>query len=268
MKVFKLGFVSVLALMAATACKQSDPPLLTDDLVWSDEFDGNELDESKWEVQLGTGASVGLYLWGNNEAQFYRKENITVENGMLKIRAQRENFGDMLYTSARIRSLNKGDFKYGRIEARIRMDNTPGLWHAFWMLPSNPSQTWPVSGEIDIMEYVGNQSNSILHYIHFANTAGNHQYKGVDVPFTTANTQFHVYAVVWDETEIVWYIDDLETQRITRDDPDAGPNWPFDSNRFHILLNTAVGGNLGGNINVQALTQPRYMEVDYVRVYQ
>lgn len=268
MNVLKIVFLSTLALLAASSCKQSDPPNITDNLVWSDEFDGNELDESKWEVQLGTGASVGLQFWGNNEAQFYRKENITVESGILKIRAQREDFQNMLYTSARIRSLNQGDFKYGRIEARIRMDNTPGLWHAFWMLPSNPIDSWPTSGEIDIMEYVGNQSNRILHYIHFADGQGNHQYKGVDVPFNTASTQFHVYAVEWDQTEIVWYIDDQETQRITIEDSDVGLTWPFNTNKFHILLNTAVGGNLGGNVNVQALTQPRLMEVDYVRVYQ
>jgi beta-glucanase (GH16 family) len=262
-----LFFISLFALILISGCKQSDPPENFKVLVWSDEFDGDALDESKWEVQLGTGGSVGLYLWGNNEAQFYRKENISVENGMLRIRAQRETFQGMDYTSARIRSLNRGDFKFGRVEARIRMDNIAGLWHAFWMLPSNASQPWPISGEIDIMEYVGNLPNSILHYIHFANTQGNHQYKGVDVPFTTASSQFHVYAVEWDQTELVWYIDDVVTQRITRDDPDVGPNWPFDA-KFHILLNTAVGGNLGGNINVQALTTPRYMEVDYVRVYQ
>lgn len=258
---------SLIVFIALSSCKQSDPPENFKVLVWSDEFDGTEIDESKWEVQLGTGSSVGLYLWGNNEAQFYRKENITVENGLLRIRSQRQTFQGMDYTSARIRSLNKGDFKFGRIEARIKMDNVPGLWHAFWMLPSNASQPWPISGEIDIMEYVGNVPNKILHYIHFANTAGFHQYKGVEIPFTTANSEFHVYAVEWDQTEIVWYIDDTITQRIKRDDPDVGPTWPFDA-KFHLLLNTAVGGNLGGNINVQAMTTPRYMEVDYVRVYQ
>jgi beta-glucanase (GH16 family) len=264
----RLTFLSLLTLLfISTGCKQSDPPENFKLLVWSDEFEGNELDETKWEVQLGTGSSVGLFQWGNNEAQFYRRENITVENGVLRIRAQRENFQNMEFTSARIRSLNKGDFKHARIEARIKMDNTAGLWHAFWLLPSNATQPWPISGEIDIMEYIGNMPNSILHYIHFANSQGEHRYKGVDTPFTTASSQFHVYAVEWDQTQIVWYIDDVVTQRIPRDDADVGPTWPFDA-KFHILLNTAVGGNLGGNINVQALTTPRYMEVDYVRVYK
>jgi beta-glucanase (GH16 family) len=249
------------------SCKQSDPPSFTRVLVWSDEFDGNELDEDKWEVQLGTGSSVGLVQWGNNEAQFYRRENLSVENGLLRIRSQRENFQNMEYTSARIRSLNKGDFKYGRIEARIRMDNTPGLWHAFWMLPSSPNANWPVTGEIDIMEYVGNLPTQLLNYIHFADIQGNHRYRGVETNLLTANTEFHVYAVEWDETEIVWFVDDIQTFRVARTDEDLVDVWPFDA-KFHLLLNTAVGGNLGGNINVQAMTIPRYMDVDYVRVYQ
>jgi beta-glucanase (GH16 family) len=250
-----------------TACKQSDPPERFKSLVWSDEFDGEELDLTKWEIQLGTGSSVGLDFWGNDEKQYYRSENISVENGLLRIRSQRENFQGMEYTSARIRSLNKADFKYGRIEAKIRMDNTGGLWHAFWLLPSNAQAPWPISGEIDIMEFVGNSPNEILHYIHFASVSGQHRYKGVSYPLSSAHSTFHVYAVEWDETEIVWYIDDTVTSRITRDDPDVEATWPFDA-KFHILLNTAVGGNLGGTINVQGMTSPRYMDVEYVRVYQ
>lgn len=263
----KIVFLLTVGLLVLSSCKQSDPPEGFKTLIWSDEFDGTELDESKWEVQMGTGSSVGLYLWGNNEAQFYRKENITVENGLLRIRSQRQTFEGMDYTSGRIRSLNKGDFKHGRIEARMRMDNTPGLWHAFWMLPSNPTKPWPISGEIDIMEYVGNTPNKILHYIHFANSDGVHRYKGVEIPFSTATSNFHVYAVEWDQTEIVWYIDDVVSNRIKRNDPDAGATWPFDA-KFHLLLNTAVGGNLGGNVSVQGMVTPRYMEVDYVRVYK
>lgn len=264
--------IVVLALLMSSvcilnSCKQSDPPSFSRVLIWSDEFNGSELDENKWEVQLGTGASVGLSQWGNNEQQFYRRENITVENGFLRIRAQRENFQGMDYTSARIRSLNKGDFKFGRMEARIRMDNTPGLWHAFWMLPSSPNASWPVTGEIDIMEYVGNAPTELLNYIHFADQQGNHRYRGVETNLLTAASDFHVYAIEWDETEIVWFIDDMQTYRVTRTDEDLVHVWPFDA-KFHLLLNTAVGGNLGGNINVQAMTLPRFMEVDYVRVYQ
>ena len=257
----------VFPLAVLFSCKQSDPPELYKVLVWSDEFDGNALDESKWEVQLGTGGSYGLVLWGNNEQQFYRKENITVENGKLRIRSQRENFGGMEYTSGRMRSLNKGDFKYGRMEARIRMDNAGGLWHAFWMLPSNPPGGWPVTGEIDIMEFVGNTPNQILNYIHFANLDSNHMYRGTFYNLLTPHTDFHIYAVEWNENEIRWYVDDVMTFKVTNEDADLVDVWPFDR-KFHMILNTAVGGNLGGTINVQAMTIPRYMEVDYVRVYQ
>jgi beta-glucanase (GH16 family) len=150
-----LLFLSAFSLLVLNSCKQSNPPEKYKTLVWSDEFNGTELNLNNWEIQLGTGTSVGLTDWGNNEEQFYRAENISLENGNLRIRSQRESFGGKDYTSARIRSKNLADFKYGRFEARIRMDNTPGLWHAFWMLPSGENASWPVDGEIDIMEYIG-----------------------------------------------------------------------------------------------------------------
>lgn len=267
MNTLKFSITFLLPAVILFSCKQSDPPIKYQTLVWSDEFDGDELDLSKWEVQLGTGSSYGLYLWGNNEQQFYRRENITVENGLLRIRSQRENFQNMEYTSGRMRSLNKADFKYGRMEARIRMDNAPGLWHAFWMLPSNPPIGWPMSGEIDVMEFVGNTPNQILNYIHFADINNNHRYKGSSYNLLTPHSNFHIYAVEWNENEIRWFVDDVMSYSVTREDADLVDVWPFDR-KFHLLLNTAVGGNLGGNINVQAMTIPRYMEVDYVRVYQ
>lgn len=259
--------IVLLLLSILISCKQSAPPQKYKVLVWSDEFDGTELDETKWEVQLGTGGSYGLYLWGNNEQQFYRRENITVNNGVLRIRSQRENFQNMEYTSGRMRSLNKGDFKYGRIEARIKMDNAPGLWHAFWMLPSNPDVGWPISGEIDIMEFVGNTPTQVLNYIHFADINNIHRFRGTFHNLLTPHSNFHIYAVEWDENKIRWFVDDVMTFSVTREDADLVDVWPFDR-QFHLLLNTAVGGNLGGNINAQAMTTARFMEVDYVRVYQ
>ena len=151
----KLIFGFLLMVAFFSNCKQSDPLPTKYDLVWADDFSGTSLDLSKWEYMLGDGSTYGLYRWGNNEEQYYRKENVTVSGGFLKIKAIAENFGGLDYTSGRIRSLNKGDFKYGKIETSIRMSNVGGLWHAFWMLPSNPSKGWPISGEIDIMEYVG-----------------------------------------------------------------------------------------------------------------
>lgn len=248
------------------ACEQSDPPVLTQTLVWADEFNGTELDESKWEVMTGDGTEFGIPGWGNNEAQYYRAENASVGNGVLRIAAVRQDFGGYEYTSARLRSQGRGDFKYGRMEASIRTDPTQGLWHAFWMLPTNPVNPWPISGEIDIMEYVGNLSDITLTTIHYADAQGNHQELGSTQPFQQDNA-FHLYAVEWDEFEITWFRDSVEVFSVNRNNDLIAQTWPFDA-EFHLILNTAVGGNLGGNINSGALAAPKYMDVDYVRVYQ
>lgn len=265
--VIKLNILFVFILLVVSACKQSDPIEKKFNLVWSDEFNGSELDENKWDVQLGDGSDYGLWKWGNNEDQYYRRENVTVEDGLLKIKAVKEDFEGFEYTSARIRSLNKGDFKYGRFEASIRMDNTNGLWHAFWMLPSNPQEGWPVSGEIDIMEYVGNLPSLLLNYVHFADPQGNHRSIGSDNNISEADQSFHLYAIEWDQNQIKWFIDDIETFRVLRTNDAISATWPFDA-KFHLLLNTAVGGNLGGQIDEDGMQTPRFMEVDYVRVYQ
>lgn len=261
------GFwVLILPFFVFTSCEQYDPPEKSSELVWSDEFNGNALDESKWEYMIGDGSDYGIWRWGNNEEQYYRKENVTVENGVLKIKSFRESIAGYDYTSARIRSLNKGDFKYGRIEAGIRMDNTGGLWHAFWMLPTDQDKGWPAGGEIDIMEYVGNLPNEVIHTIHFADRFGNHSQIGEPSPMPDASV-FRQYAVEWDENKITWFVDSVETFAVKRTNSLINNTWPFDA-EFHLLLNTAVGGNLGGAVNGTALYSPKYMEVDYVRVYQ
>jgi beta-glucanase (GH16 family) len=246
-------------------CKQSDPIEKEYTLLWEDQFDGTELDLTKWDVQTGDGSLYGLWRWGNNEAQYYRKENISLRNGTLRIKAIKEDFGGYSYTSARIRTLNKLDFKYGKVEASIRMANTAGLWHAFWMLPSNPKRGWPFSGEIDIMEYVGNMSDRILNYIHFADGFDNHRSMGGETLIAPDN-DFHKYSIIWDENQIRWFRDDVQTYQVSRTDETIANTWPFDA-KFHLLLNTAVGGNLGGSINELDLDRAKYMEVEYVKVY-
>ena len=255
-----------LCLLVTISCKQSDPIKKDYKLVWSDEFEGTELDETKWEYQLGDGSEYGLWRWGNEEDQFYKKENASIVNGTLRIKAIREDVGNYDYSSARIRTLDKIDFKYGRVEASIRMANTGGLWHAFWMLPSHPTKSWPISGEIDIMEYVGNSPNEVLNTIHFADQFGKHNQLGDPESIATDNN-FHIYAIEWDENKLTWYRDSVETYSVLRTNETVSNTWPFDA-QFHLLLNTAVGGNLGGTINVQELQTAKYMEVDYVRVYQ
>jgi len=254
-------FISILFI----GCKQSDPIEKEYVLLWEDQFDGTELDLTKWNVQTGDGRDYGLWRWGNNEEQYYRKENISFRNGTLRIKAIKEDFGGYKYTSARIRTLNKLDFKYGKVEASIRMANTSGLWHAFWMLPSNPKRGWPFSGEIDIMEYVGNLNDRILNYIHFADGFDNHRSMGTETLIAPDN-EFHKYSIIWDENRIRWFRDDVQTYQVLRTDDAIANTWPFDA-KFHLLLNTAVGGNLGGSINELEMERAKYMEVDYVKVY-
>jgi beta-glucanase (GH16 family) len=175
-------------------------------LVWSDEFDGTEVDTSKWGFQLGDGSSEGLTQWGNGELQWYTAENATVADGNLVISARAEvpavdgaeNFN---YTSARLRTLGKYDFKYGRVEARIKAPEGQGLWSAFWMLPSDSTYgTWASSGEIDIIEAVNQGTANSL-------TAGT-VHHGFQWPLNQLNNAeldvdmsdgFHVVAVEWEE---------------------------------------------------------------------
>ncbi len=239
------------------------------ELVWSDEFDGNELDLSKWSYQYGTGASEGLSGWGNNEKQYYtdRPENIFVQDGRLHIVALEENYNGMDYTSARIRSIDQGDWRYGRFEASMRLPKGQGIWPAFWMMPSDAVYGgWPGSGEIDIMELIGHEPNVLHGTIHYGPP---HNYSGgsYTLPNGDFSDDFYTFAVEWENGEIRWYVNDIHYHTET--------NWfsqgqgfpaPFDQ-RFHFLLNVAVGGNWPGDPD--GTTQfPQTMEVEYVRVYQ
>ena len=129
-------------------------------LVWEDDFSGSTLNTSNWSYQTGAGG------WGNNELQHYtsNSNNIAVVGGNLEITAQEESFNGSNYTSSRIRSINKADFTYGRMEARIQLPEGQGIWPAFWMMPTESEYGgWPASGEMDIMEYLGHQTLSLIH---------------------------------------------------------------------------------------------------------
>nr|HMP32142.1 family 16 glycosylhydrolase [Saprospiraceae bacterium] len=170
------------------------------------------------------------------------------------------------YTSARIRSINKVDIKFGRIEARMKMPIGQGLWPAFWMLPTdNVYGGWPRSGEIDIMEYLGHEPNTIHGTLHFGNLWPNNQStsKKYVLPEGGFNENFHVYALEWTDQKFNWYIDGYLFATKTRADVNA--QWPFDQ-RFHFLLNLAVGGTWPGNPN-SATIFPQTFEIDYIRVY-
>ena len=227
-------------------------------LVWNDEFNGTSVDLSKWEYEVnGDGG-------GNYELQYYtaNRSNSSLDSGYLAIRALKENYQGKQYTSARMRTRNKGDWKYGRMDIRAKMPYGRGLWPAIWMLPTDTTYGgWPVSGEIDIMECLGHDPWTIYGTIHFGQSVAGHQQLGGK--YTLASESFaggfHVFAIEWDSTSIKWLVDGLQYYSVTKGSP-------FDK-RFHILLNVAVGGNWPGSPD-EFTTFPQMMTVDYVRVYQ
>jgi beta-glucanase (GH16 family) len=231
------------------------------ELLWADEFDGTALDTTKWNIEVdGDGG-------GNNELQFYtnRDTNIFVNNGTLKIRALKENYELHEYTSGRVHSQYKGDWKYGRIEAKIKLPEGKGIWPAFWMLPTeNTYGTWPNSGEIDIVELVGGGSGDSTIYgtLHVGPpwNFSNGSYKLENEKFSD---NFHVFAIEWSEETINWYVDDILYS--SKSTVDVSTWLPFQE-RFHVILNLAVGGNWPGAPDETTLF-PQIMEVDYVRVY-
>jgi len=238
-------------------------------LVWSDEFDGEELDTERWSYQLGTGTEFGLTGWGNNELQYYtdHDENIFIEDGKLHIVALEERFGGMNYTSARIRTYEKGDWKYGRFEIRAKLPEGQGMWPAIWMLPTDEVYGgWPKSGEIDIVELVGHQPFIIHGTVHYGPNWPENQSRGTSYRLESGkfSDDFHTFAIEWRQDEIKWFIDDEHYFTVTPSSLNPHP-YPFNE-RFHLLINLAVGGNWPGNPN-STTKFPQSLVVDYVRVY-
>lgn len=235
-------------------------------LVWADEFNKDGLpDTTKW------GYNIGGSGWGNNELQFYagnRKENASVQKGHLLISARREDYKGKNYSSARMISKNKGDWKYGKIEVKAKLPKGKGIWPAIWMLPTKAAYGgWPKSGEIDIMEFVGYMPDSIFGSVHtgtYNHTIGTQKTKGIVLKDLA--TAFHVYAIEWTKDKIDFLIDGKKYFGFNNEGTGAGA-WPFDQ-EFHLILNVAVGGNWGGKYGVDDSIFPQTMEVDYVRIYQ
>lgn len=249
--------------VAAVSCQNPTP-------IWADEFDGGALDTSKWEVMVGDGCSYGLCNWGNNELQSYQPDNLVVSNGSLKIIAKKKRVQAKNYTSGRIRTANMpngGQWTNGRFEARIKLPNGSGMWPAFWMLPTDPSVGWPMSGEIDIVEAVGQKDMFALGTIHYGQAWPNNEWsqgKILKQPDAWSDG-FHEYAVHWTADEIRWYVDDTLYAVKTASDMSDPAYWTFQNYQYHLLLNLAVGGNMGGAVDDSQL--PQTLEVDYVRVY-
>ena len=233
------------------------------ELVWQDEFDTDGApDVEKWNYDIGKGSNG----WGNNESQYYtdRTDNVTVSDGTLKITAKKESYEGAEYTSARMKTQDKYDFTYGRVDVKAKLAGGGGTWPAIWMLGSNISTVgWPKCGEMDIMEYVGNNPGTVQSAIHTPSSSGN-TVNLKSSPITNETSEFHIYSVIWSGDQISFLIDNERFYTYKPATLDQS-TWPFDASQF-LILNVAMGGNLGGSIDPDF--SESVMEIDYVRVYQ
>ncbi|NQV50167.1 MAG: glycoside hydrolase family 16 protein [Candidatus Marinimicrobia bacterium] len=247
------------------------PSLVPDgwELVWNDEFNADAINEAKWNHESWAPGRV------NNELQEYTRnlQNSGVNQGYLYITARKNNPFDAanpVYNSARMHTRRKGDWKYGRVEVRAKMPRGQGLWPAIWMMPSySVYGGWPVSGEIDIMEFLGHDLSRVYGTIHYGNYYPDKSSTGTSyvLPAGDFSESFHTFALEWEANELRWYVDDILYQTLN--------NWysiggeypaPFDQ-EFHLILNVAVGGEWPGNPDPSTLF-PQTMLVDYVRIFQ
>jgi len=237
-------------------------------LVWSDEFDNEGLpDTTKWNYDT----RGNEYGWGNNEKQWYPiadPENAYIRDGILTITAIKEPTFGKDYSSARLTTKGKGDWKYCKVEVRAKVPLGRGTWPAIWMLPTeNTYGGWPKSGEIDIMEHVGFNPDTVFSTVHtgaFNHTIGTQVGKKIGLP--TATTEFHIYTTEWNENEIRSYVDGEHYFTFTNNG-EGFEAWPFDR-PFHLILNLAIGGGLGGKKGIDDSKFPHEFQIDYVRVYQ
>jgi len=231
-------------------------------LVFADEFDTMEIDESVWNFEVGP--------WPyNRELEYYKRENAWIEDGALVIEARKEQAGNRKYTSARMTTLDKLDFTYGYLEVRAATPTARGTWSAIWLLPSDLRYGGYLrSGEIDILERVGYDAKLVHATVH---TERNNSVLGNAISDSTRigkkDDGYHVYAMLWNEASIQILLDGVEVLRYLRLPNSASETWPFDV-PFHLILNLAVGGSWGGQKGVDDDAFPQRMLVDYVRLYK
>ena len=259
-----------LALLAAAICAVISAAAQNNigwTLVWADEFaqpNGSSPDASKWAYELGAGG------WGNNELEHYtsRTNNVRIENGQLVIEARQESYQGSSYTSARLKTQGRISWTYGRIEARLKIPRTQGIWPAFWTLGTNISAVnWPNCGEIDIMENIGKEPTLVHGTLHGPGYSGGSSIGvGYSLPGNAPFADdFHVYAVEWTTNQLKWFVDGVQYFSANPASLPAGKAWVFTQPQF-VLLNVAVGGNWPGNPD-GTTAFPQRMVVDYLRVY-
>jgi len=230
--------------------------------LWQEDFD-QPLQPGLWNYVEGDGCSINLCGWGNNEQQTYDAAHVAVTDGTLKIRAAIDSEGTI--RSGKITTQGKFATRFGRIEARIKVPAGRGTWPAFWMMPDPTDQPWPNQGEIDILEWTGNHPHRVIGAVHFGDVwPDNVHYSETLLTPTDWSEDFHNYGVIWEPGAVHWYTDG-RIHATANADNIAPWRWVFDDNEFYLILNLAIGGNLGGEVVRSDL--PVTMEVDWVRIY-
>jgi beta-glucanase (GH16 family) len=234
-------------------------------LVWADEFDRDgPPDPAKWSFEVQPPG------WVNDELENYtdRAENAHVEGGHLVIEARRDSYGGHTYSSARLHTAGKADLLYGRIEVRAKLPQGRGTWPAIWMMPTdNHYGWWPQSGELDIMEHVGHDPGVVHASAHTAKYYWkNNNQKTATIVVSDFATAYHLYSLEWYFDHVDAFVDDIKYFTFS-DEHSGWEAWPFDQ-RFHVILNVAIGGVWGGAQGVDDAIFPQRMEIDYVRLYR
>ncbi len=239
-------------------------------LVWCDEFNDTALDNDNWSFHLANGCP-NLCGWGNNELQYYTNDNHYFDEGNLIIQAKNEEINGFNYSSSRIHTDNKFEFQYGRVDIRASMPSATGTWVALWLLNkdysvSNPAAEWPSGGEIDIMEYLGQDKDAAFGTAHFGSDLSNHNFISgyYDAPNQDFDEEYYVFSIVWEEDSITWLINDVEYHSFTPDST-AGQPYPF-NDEFYLVMNLSVGGNLP--VAPVVSQYPAFVIIDYIRVFQ
>lgn len=265
-----LMFISFFFVISSCSNDETQTVVTFEELVMQDEFDVDGApDSSLWSFDIGNGEGTDAGPgWGNNELQYYtnRTVNATVQNGILIISALKESYEGASYTSAKITTKGKFDQAYGRFETRMRLPYGQGMWPAFWLLGSNIDDIkWPNCGEIDIMEYRGQEPTITVGSVHGPGYSGGQAItKAYDLVTDRFDTGFHVFGIEWGPEYINFYVDDVLYNQITP--ADVTGEWVFDQ-PFYIIINLAVGGDFVGAPNNET-SFPQTLLVDYVRVYK
>lgn len=225
-------------------------------LLWEDNFDAASLDSNVWNIETGNGVDG----WGNQELQYYTGDNVSLVDGNLVITAKAETVNEFDYTSARITTKDNKEFTYGRVEVKAKLPSGGGVWPAIWMLGADfETAGWPEAGEIDIMEYKGNDPGVIHGSLHFPENSGGNAVTET----TTVNdveSEFHLYSVEWTADKIYFLVDNVVFHEF-----DNSADVPFNHD-FFLILNVAMGGTFGGDVD-PAFTESS-MVIDYVKVFQ